>query len=147
MCSESSGKNPPSSTRATWPYVALMLSAKLARRARPPLGVCQPQGAAFPFTSTVERMISLSGSRMLDLDVVAAAPASSIHATTASAAPASVFRASDFMQSLRRNGRVGWEDEPPEVYEPPEPSVKIDAPFPGRKPQVLQSFDEFRGRG
>ena len=64
MCSESSGKNPPLSTFRTCPYWIRMLSAKLARRARPPLGVCQPQGLVLPFRSVVEMMISFEGSRI-----------------------------------------------------------------------------------
>jgi hypothetical protein len=74
-----------------------MLSAKLARRARPPLGVCQPQGLVFPFTSVVERMISLSGWRMeADLDP-AEAPASRSQQRAASAADAERRVSQDFI--------------------------------------------------
>src|SRR6185503_3587570 len=50
-----------------------MLSAKLARRARPPLGVCQPQGLVLPLTSVVDRMMSLSGCLMVSLTAAATA--------------------------------------------------------------------------
>ena len=49
------------STSRTLLYCVLMLSAKLARRARPPLGVCQPQGLVLPLSSVVDRMMSLVG--------------------------------------------------------------------------------------
>src|SRR5678815_3153543 len=98
MCSESSGKNPPASTSMTCPYCALMLSAKLARRARPPLGVCQPQGLVFPFTSVVERMISLPGSRIeAGFELVAAAPARRSQQSAASAADADSRETQDFI--------------------------------------------------
>ena len=99
MCSESSGKKPPLSTTMTCPYCALMLSAKLARRARPPLGVCQPQGLVFPFTSVVERMISLPGSRIdAGFEPVDAAPASRSQQTAASAADAVRRVSQDFIE-------------------------------------------------
>src|SRR6185436_231930 len=97
MCSESSGKKPPPSTIITCPYCALMLSAKLARRARPPLGVCQPQGLVFPFTSVVERMISLPGSRMAPGFEVEAAPARSSQQNAARTADARKRESHDFM--------------------------------------------------
>src|SRR5262245_18416466 len=50
-----------------------MLSTKLARRARPPLGVCQPQGLVLPLTSVVDRMMSLSGCLMVSLTAAATA--------------------------------------------------------------------------
>src|SRR6187397_523221 len=50
-----------------------MLSAKLARRARPPLGVCQPQGLVLPLTSVVDRMTSLSGCLLVSLTAAATA--------------------------------------------------------------------------
>src|SRR5688500_18601548 len=46
-----------------------MLSAKLARRAKPPLGVWHPQGLVFPFTSVVERMVSLDAGEAADAGV------------------------------------------------------------------------------
>src|SRR5688572_19968279 len=61
-----------------------MLSPKLARRARPPLGVCQPQGSFSPFTSVVDRMISLLGSRIL-LGLEAPRRATAIASATAAA--------------------------------------------------------------
>ena len=39
-----SGAQSPASTTTASPYLILVLSTKLARRASPPLGVCQPQG-------------------------------------------------------------------------------------------------------
>jgi hypothetical protein len=39
----SGAQSPPSTTTAS-PYLIFVLSIKLARRASPPLGVCQPQG-------------------------------------------------------------------------------------------------------
>src|SRR5438093_13017552 len=65
--------NPPSSTMATCPYIALILSARPARRDRPPFGMWQPQGLVVPLTSVVLRMTSLSGWRTTPLDEVAAA--------------------------------------------------------------------------
>src|SRR2546422_371062 len=53
-----------------------MLSTKLARRARPPLGVCHPQGLVLPLTSVVDRMTSLSGSLKESPSATATADAS-----------------------------------------------------------------------
>ena len=70
-----------------------MLSAKLARRARPPLGVCQPQGSFSPLTSVVDRITSLLGSSTL---AGAFAPRSATAIASASRAAASREN-SDFM--------------------------------------------------
>jgi hypothetical protein len=40
-----SGAQSPASTTTASPNLIFVLSIKLARRASPPLGVCQPQGA------------------------------------------------------------------------------------------------------
>src|SRR5262245_10998228 len=72
-----------------------MLSAKLARRARPPLGVCQPQGLYSPFTSVVERITSLVGSITDPLEAVA--PASVSQASTATRELAARRVANDFI--------------------------------------------------
>src|SRR5215813_10821535 len=72
-----------------------MLSTKLARRARPPLGVCQPQGLVLPLTSVVERMTSLSGSR---LDCGAVAAASITQRITARTAAANMRIANGFIE-------------------------------------------------
>src|SRR2546421_11176734 len=75
-----------------------MLSAKLARRARPPLGVCQPQGLVLPLTSVVERMISLSGWSFGAL-AGAVAPARASQRTRATAKPAESRVAHDVIAS------------------------------------------------
>src|SRR6185503_9382693 len=89
-----------------------MLSAKLARRARPPLGVYQPQGLISPFTSVVERMTSLSAFA----GPFEAAPAMASQARTASRAVVSMRVANDFigyaspgaaMTPASRSGRRG----------------------------------------
>src|SRR5439155_1182175 len=95
-CSAASGKYPPPSTSTTCPYCALVLSAKLARRARPPLGVCQPHGLVFPLTSVVERMTSLSGCRFPPLG--AEAPARTSQQARANITLANTRDSSDFMR-------------------------------------------------
>src|SRR5438552_2155807 len=78
-----------------------MLSTKLARRARPPLGVCQPQGLVFPLTSVVERMMSLPG-WSVGAVLGAVAPARTSQARIATTEPASILDARGFMkESLR----------------------------------------------
>src|SRR5678816_222161 len=126
MCSESSGKKPPASTSMTCPYCALMLSAKLARRARPPLGVCQPQGLVFPFTSVVERMISLPGSSTA-AGLVVAAPASTSQQSAASAAEAERRMSQDFIE--RNSGERGkiLGEERGQEYGPPRGGSRIEA--------------------
>src|SRR5436309_8074416 len=114
-----------------------MLSAKLARRARPPLGVCQPQGLVFPFTSVVERMTSLFGSLMEALG--APAQASSSEASVASTRLARMRDATDFMSAFlpltrcRRPARSAAEAR--RVYGRRAASVKARLVFrPGPRP-------------
>src|SRR5215510_14720304 len=102
-----------------------MLSAKLARRARPPLGVCQPQGLVFPFTSVVERMISLPGSRIeAGFELVAAAPARSSQQSAASASDAERRETQDFIEDSGKRVGTG-EKSRPEDYGPLRGTVKI----------------------
>src|SRR5207249_3158374 len=115
----SSGKNPPLWTRRTLLYWLLRLSTKLARRARPPLGVCQPQGLVFPLTSVVERMTSLSGWSSLGLP----AAASVSQLITARIATASTRVARNFMRFS--GGRQAQDPaNQGEVYGPRARSVK-----------------------
>src|SRR5689334_7742917 len=74
-----------------------MLSMKLARRARPPLGVCQPQGLVLPLTSTVDRMRSLSGASCAVFGAVA--PVSVTHTASARADATARRDANTFMRS------------------------------------------------
>src|SRR5439155_16608161 len=85
-----------------------MLSTKLARRARPPLGVCHPQGLVLPLTSVVDRMTSLSGSLKESPSATATADASTTRTSSERAIRARDERdRSDTLVSVGTNARLG----------------------------------------
>src|SRR5436309_13357638 len=117
-----------------------MLSTKLARRARPPLGVCQPQGLVLPLTSVVEMMTSLSGWSAADRDPAAVRSSQPRMAITALARTRD---ASDFMSgSLRvrgaRDARAAREIDRGKTRRPislgTSPSARQDNPPQSRGP-------------